>query len=350
MGGTSAEHDVSVNSGLNVLDALSTAGYRASPVYLRRDGVWRFDHRPAAPSLERAPGDRGASMSSEPESPVATPAAGVLETLRDRAYDVVFIALHGPGGEDGEIQGLLTHAGLPFTGSGILASALAMDKVRAKRLLASEGIPVAAEYVVDRSAGRGSGRAAIERVGLPCVVKPVAGGSSFGTQVVRSDELIEPAIAAALEHDRRALVERYVEGRELTCGVLGGGCEPAEALPLTEIRPIGEEFFDFRAKYTAAACDEITPAQIDAGVAREIRDLARRAHDALGCEGVSRGDFILGGDGPVMLEVNTIPGFTRTSLLPQGAAAAGIDFEALVDRLVASALCRAAGDPTPVVR
>lgn len=330
MGGTSSEHDVSLCTGLNVLDALS-ADLRGVPIYLDREGEWHFGHRPAMPTL-------GAdSAVAQPVPAPAPAAAGVLERLRARTdVDLVFIALHGPGGEDGSVQGLCTVAGIPFTGSGVLASALAMDKALSKRLFRSADLPVAPHVVVRPGDADDLGSAA-EAIGLPCVVKPVAGGSSFATTVVRAAEDLPGAVRAALATGP-AMVEAFLEGVEVTCGVLGGGSEAPLALPVTEIAPPAEGFFDFQAKYTVGGCEEITPARIDAATTRRVQDYALRAHSLLGCEGCSRSDFIVTEAGPVLLELNTIPGMTATSLLPQGAAAAGIEFPVLVERLVRAAM------------
>jgi len=341
-GGTSTEHDVSVNTGLNVVDALDHERFRAVPVYIDRGGGWHFDFRPDPPSLERGQ-DGGAARTAA--LPPASSSSDPYETFRAGGIDVVFVALHGPGGEDGKVQGLLELAGVAYTGSSVLASALAMDKVRTKRFLEIEGIPVAPGVVVGRDGGTlpdpAQAREIAERVGLPCVVKPVRGGSSFGTAIVRDVTALGPALSAALAEDEEAIVESYLSGTELTCGVLGGGPhEEALALPLTEIVPVSDEFFDFRAKYTVGACNEITPARVEPEVVERIQRLSLRAHQALGCEGMSRSDYILTSDGPVLLEVNTIPGLTRTSLLPQGAAAAGIEFAPLIERLLRSAMRR----------
>lgn len=344
LGGTSSEHDVSVNSGLNVVDALAERGHRVEPVYLAPDGHWFFDHRPEPPSLERQPRD-----DRDPErrslAPERRPDVGVLERLADTGYDAVFVALHGPGGEDGVMQGLLRLGGVAFTGSDVMASALAMDKERAKRLVAAGGVPVAPSITVGRGADDPATPARVAEIGVPCVVKPVAGGSSFGTRIVTRPDDVLDAVGEARRLDARVLVERFVPGTEVTCGVLGGGpWEAAVALPLTEIEPVGEGFFDFRAKYTVGACNEITPARLPPGAADEIRGLALAAHELLGCEGMSRSDFIVGDEGPCYLETNTVPGMTRTSLLPQGAAAADISFGDLVERLVRSAMRRARGE------
>ncbi len=345
LGGESAEHDVSVCSGLNVLDALDPARFDGHPVYIDRDGNWHFDHRPATPDLSRAPGEEppGARTRSSPQ---VTPTGGAFERLREPGLDVVFVALHGPGGEDGAMQGMLDLAGVPYTGSGVLASALAMDKARTKRYLRATGVAVPDDTVAQYASDDPSDlRAAVDRIGLPCVVKPVASGSSVGVHIARDRAELAAVLGADFGDGEIVLVESYLEGVEVTCGVLGGGREPTQALPLTEIRPLDGEFFDFRAKYTTDACREITPAEVDHETATRVQELAVVAHQALGCEGMSRSDFILSARGPMMLELNTIPGLTETSLLPQGAAAAGIPFAALIERLIHSARRRAGRIP-----
>jgi len=315
MGGVSCEHDVSICTGLNVLDALDPARYQGVPVYLGRDGSWSFGVRPPLPSLETGV----APVPEAPATSVQNPAvvAGVLERLSARTdADVVFIALHGPGGEDGTVQAVCRLAGVPFTGSGVLASALAMDKSVSKRLLVAVGVPMARDVLVDAGTVRAEVLRRAAEIGYPCVVKPVAAGSSFATSVVETEQGLLPAVALSVEAAGNTMIEEFLPGIEVTCGVL----------------------FDFRAKYTAGACQEITPARVDADTTARTQDLAALAHTTLGCEGCSRSDFIVTSAGPVMLELNTIPGMTETSLLPQGAAAAGIDFPGLVERLVRSAL------------
>lgn len=341
MGGVSSEHDVSICSGLNVLDALDLDRYQGVPVYLGRDGSWSFGVRPPVPSLETGVTPTPATPSVAAQNSAS--AGGVLERLSARTdADVVFIALHGPGGEDGTIQAICRLAGVPFTGSGVLASALAMDKSVSKRLFVAAGIPMARDALADAETAPDEVLRRAAKIGYPCVVKPVAAGSSFGTSVVENEQGMLPAVRRSIVAVGNSMIEEFLPGIEITCGVLGGGLEPVEALPLTEIVPVGDGFFDFRAKYTAGACHEITPATVDAETTARVRELAVLAHNTLGCEGCSRSDFIVTSTGPVMLELNTIPGMTETSLLPQGAAAAGIDFPGLVDRLVRSALARAA--------
>lgn len=247
--------------------------------------------------------------------------------------DVIVLALHGTWGEDGRIQGLLDTIGIPYTGSGVLASALAMDKVMAKKVLASEGLDVPAGVFVTSASDEELKRA--RSVGLPVFVKPVASGSSVGATIVTSADQLAPAIADALRYDERVLIEELIDGRELTVAVIGND----ELVPLPVIEIVtNREFFDYTAKYSSGESEEIVPALIPDHVARRAQDIAIRAHKLLGCRGMSRTDLMWSGDRMVTLEVNTIPGMTANSLLPKAARAAGIQFGDLLARLVDWAL------------
>ena len=247
--------------------------------------------------------------------------------------DVVLLSVYGTWGEDGRIQGLLDTIGIPYTGSGVLASALAMDKVMAKRVLASEGLDVPRGVVATSASGEDLTKA--RSLGVPVFVKPVAGGSSVGAAIVTSAEQLAPAIAEALRYDERALVEELVGGIELTVAVIGN--DDLTPLPVIEI-VTKRQFFDYTAKYSAGESEEIVPARIPDEVARRAQDIAVRAHRALGCRGMSRTDLMWAGDRMVTLEVNTIPGMTANSLLPKAARAAGIQFGDLLARFVDWAL------------
>jgi len=246
---------------------------------------------------------------------------------RDR-IDVAFIALHGPWGEDGKLQGLLDTLGIPYTGSGVLASALAMDKVMAKTVLEANGLDVPDGEVV-------TGASDVPSIVPPSVVKPVENGSSVGITMVDDAKDYPAAITEALRYDRRALVEERIAGRELTIGVIGAA--ELQALPVIEIVP-KRAFFDYRAKYDSSASDEVCPAPIPDEIAGRAQDLAIRAHRALGCRGISRSDLMWDGRRMVLLEVNTMPGMTPNSLVPKAAQVAGISYGELVDRLVGWAL------------
>ena len=251
--------------------------------------------------------------------------------------DVAFILLHGPFGEDGTMQGFLDMLGIPYQGSGVLGSAMAMDKEVAKTVYRAAGLStpdwrmlVAGEAVdVD---------AAAADIGMPLVVKPVGQGSSLGMSIVRDKTGLAAAVARAFEHGDRVMLERFIKGREITVGVLGN--DDPVALPLVEIIPgDGFEFFDYEAKYTPGASREICPAEIEAEIAARAQEMGLVAHRALKLSGYSRTDMLVDDTGEIfVIETNTIPGMTPTSLFPQAAAAAGLDFSALLDRLIELAL------------
>ncbi|HZP95871.1 MAG TPA: D-alanine--D-alanine ligase [Candidatus Limnocylindria bacterium] len=343
-GGASAERDISLATGAQIARSLDAARYEAvllDPLALMvRNPSLTDEQRGQADALLRGGGrvapahelPKGLEAEIETASRALVPATRAITDAND-PLDVVLIALHGTWGEDGRIQGLLDTLGIPYTGSGVLASALAMDKVMAKTVLAAAGLDVPRGAVATAAAGAELERA--RAVGLPAFVKPVAGGSSVGAAIVRTPAELAPAIAEALRHDERALVEEYLSGRELTVAVIGN--DMPTPLPVIEI-VTKRAFFDYKAKYDSGESEEIVPARIPDAVARRAQALAVQAHHALGCRGMSRTDFVWTGDRMVALEVNTIPGMTANSLLPKAARAAGIPFADLVTRLVEWAL------------
>ena len=263
---------------------------------------------------------------------------------RKQRLDVCFVAIHGQWGEDGTIQGMLELLGIPYVGSGVLASALAMDKVMAKTVLAAHGMDVPAGIVASRtgwSEERESTLARAEDLGFPLVVKPVRQGSSVGVVMVDAAKDLPAAIDSGFTLDDRVMVEERLHGTELTVGVIGNGVS-LRALPVIEIATKAE-FFDYRAKYDPALTDEICPARISDDLAARVQQVALAAHTALGCRDMSRTDMIATADGRiVVLEVNTIPGMTANSLLPKAARVAGIDFGELCSMLIEAALARSA--------
>lgn len=270
------------------------------------------------------------------------PATDLARIAADAAnIDAAFILLHGVHGEDGTIQGFLDLLGIPYQGAGVLGSALAMDKNLAKIMYRLAGLPVAPWVMVEPGDLRDSGR--IESaVGLPCVVKPVRQGSSIGMSIVRTLDQLPAALELALRHDGEVMVEAFLKGRELTAGVLGNS--ELTALPLIEIIPDSRyDFFNYEAKYQPGATREVCPAPVSETVRARAQDYALRAHRSLQLRGYSRTDMILVGEELYLLETNTIPGMTPTSLLPQAAAEAGLPFAALLDRLIELALERPAG-------
>lgn len=265
------------------------------------------------------------------------PATDLTRLAADAAtIDVAFVLLHGTLGEDGTIQGFLDLLGIPYQGSGVLGSALAMDKDLAKELYRLAGLRVPA-WEMAREADIAEPRRLLALLSPPLVVKPVRQGSSLGMSIVDAEEELAPALATAFAHDSQVMVEQFVAGRELTGGVLGN--DELTALPVVEIIP-GEQyrFFDYQAKYQPGASREVCPAELPPAVAAQVQDWACRAHRVLRLKGYSRTDMILAADGLYVLETNTIPGMAPTSLFPQAAAAHGLDFGALLDHLLQLAL------------
>jgi len=321
MGGTSAEREVSLSTGRQILNALDPDRYTVYALDTASGQKFLPPGVTQPLGLLRA-ADGGAEITALPQLPQAAPS---------ERPDVVFIALHGRGGEDGTVQGMLEVLGLRYTGSGVLASALAMDKAMCKRVLTAAGVLMPQDVTLRRGEMPAAGN-----VALPCIVKPNAQGSTIGMTIVREAAELEGAIRTAFEHDDTALVEQFITGTEITVPVLGNG--DLEILPIVEIVPKGG-FYDYEAKYTAGATDEIVPARIPDAAAAGARRVAELCHRTLGCRGMSRTDMIVTAGGEIYtLEVNTIPGMTPTSLLPRSAQAAGYGFGQLLDRLIGFAL------------
>ena len=272
----------------------------------------------------------------------------LVERLRVEAPDAAFIALHGVGGEDGTVQELLEILGIPYTGSGVLACMRSMDKVLAKHLLLDAGIPTPEFFAFNETAFKGLGAAGAlpaieERLDFPIVVKPAAQGSALGIKFARTAADVPSALVAAFSYDTRVLLERYVRGRDLGVSVLEGS-----ALPVVEAVPRDEDFYDFESRYEIGRTTFVCPAELPEPITARAQALAVATYDLLGCHGVARVDMMLeeATSELFVLETNVIPGMTDTSLLPQAADAAGIAFEALVERLLELAFERAAGRAT----
>lgn len=329
LGGDSPERDVSIASGAAVIGALRARGHEVAAI------------DPALPP--GAPAEPRETRIGElpPASPEPIPPGKAFAWLGAPALlgaDVVFNALHGVRGEDGIAQALLETAGLAYTGSGVLASALAMNKDRAKALFRAAGVSTAPHLLVDAAspAARAAARAAIEGgIGYPLVIKPNCQGSSVGFSFVPAPGGLDEALREAARYGGECLVERYVPGREITAAVLDGA-----ALPLVEIVPEGG-FYDYRRKYQKGGSRYVAPAELDAETTERIQRDATRAFEALVCRDYARVDFRLSPEGePFCLEVNTLPGMTALSLVPMAAKAAGIGFEDLVERIARMALAR----------
>ena len=343
LGGPSAEHDVSLVSGSAVAAALRGAGHPVERVLIDLDGDWWLlpepDSEDGTSRLAPADFDRPAALGAE--GPLSS--GTVLERLRARSpRPVVFIALHGPFGEDGTVQALLDAADLPYTGSGVAASALGMDKALFKRLVRGLGLPVVDWREVNRSRWSADPAGVLAELeafaagtGDPrLIVKPARLGSSVGMTLAHLPGERPAALDAAFEHDTLALVERYVaNARELEVAVLGNDAGPIEQYGPGEVLS-GHEFYDYAAKYTPGLSETSPSAEIDPRLRATILKIARDGYRAIGAEGFARLDFLIEGEAPFLSEINTIPGFTPISLFPAMAAAGGYDFAALAGRIV----------------
>jgi D-alanine-D-alanine ligase len=266
----------------------------------------------------------------------------LVTQLRETQPQVAFVALHGRGGEDGTVQELLEVLGIPHTGSGVHACVRCADKMLAKHALRDGGLPTPDWVVLGQIGFHELGMAEAiadigQRLGFPLVVKPVSQGSSLGVKFAASQEELPAALIAALSYGPRVLLERYIEGRELAVSLLADGDEPAQTLPIVEAVPRDRQFYDFAARYEIGRTDFVCPAVLDHALGERVREIARSAWGLLDCRGFARVDMILGADGPTVLEINPIPGLTETSLLPQAADAAGVSFDEVVARVLASA-------------
>jgi D-alanine-D-alanine ligase len=354
-GGRSSEHAISCVSAGSILRNLDPQRFEVVAVGITPDGSWVLtDGRPETLAitdgrLPRVSGDSGTALAL-PADPHRRgqlvslgPAAGQILA----SVDVVFPVLHGPYGEDGTIQGLLELAGVPYVGAGVLASAAGMDKEFTKKLLTAEGLPVGA-HVVLRPRDTTVELEDRERLGLPVFVKPARGGSSIGVSRVSDWEQLPAAIEHARQHDPKVIVEAAVPGRELECGVLELPDGAIEASTVGEIRVAGvrgreDAFYDFATKYLEDGAELDVPAKIDDDVAGEIRQLAIRAFRAIDGQGLARVDFFLTEDGPVINEINTMPGFTTISMYPRMWAASGVDYPTLLAAMVDTAVARGTG-------
>ncbi len=305
-GGRSSEHEISLNSGASVAEGVAAAGHEAVPVLIERDGSWLAEGEPV----------------------VLQPAGGLLNC------DVAFPVLHGPFGEDGTVQGLLECLDVPYVGPNVLSAAVALDKLVFKRLCAYHGFPQVSFVEV----GEQGWRDHAAEIGAPLWVKPSRLGSSVG--IGRADDLadLDAAVAEALKHDPRVIIEEHAGGREVECSVIGNS-DPETSLP-GEIVPKGE-WYDFESKYAAGGMELVVPAPIGDAATARVRELAAAAHRAIGNTGLARADFFVRPDGEVLVnELNTIPGFTKTSVFGALWKASGVSYPELCDKLIALALER----------
>ena len=357
-GGRSSEHAISCITAGSVLQAIDREKYDVIPIGIATDGRWVLES-----------GDPDRLLLTDPDKLPEVDGSGVSVSLERVTHgtdlvvsqpsepprtlgevDVVFPLLHGPWGEDGTIQGMLEMAGVRYVGAGVLASAVGMDKAFMKVVLAAAGLPVMpGETITEREwrTDPAGCRARVDALGYPAFAKPARGGSSFGISKIHDASELDAAIAEAQRHDPKVLLEAAAEGaREVECGVLQSLDGPSDVSVPAEIRIGGDhEFYDFAAKYLPEEHTELdVPADLDPATATELRGLAARAFEALACEGLARVDFFLLPDGSLVInELNTMPGFTPTSMFPRMWAASGLDYPQLVDRLIGLALARDTG-------
>jgi len=300
------EHEVSLNSAAGVLKHLDQNKYDVTDIFVSKTGTWSFDDHKDINDTD------------------------AIEILK-QTCDVVFLAVHGTYGEDGQLQAKLEQAGITYTGSDPKASALAMNKQDAQKVFAEHDLRVPATQVLSNA----SDSVELE---LPVVVKPVSQGSSVGVSIVKQASQLDTAIKEAFSHDDHVMVQEFISGREVSCGVLENPDSDAlQALLPTELIIKNAEFFDYKSKYTAGETDEVTPPDMPEELIQAIQTIAKKAHKILGCRGYSRTDMIIRGNSLqeiFVIETNTLPGMTPTSLLPQQAAAVGISFSELLDRII----------------
>lgn len=330
MGGTTSEREISLRTGRGMAQALRSLGHEVLAVDAANGRLL-----PAGEEERAAP---DAAIATRDSAGTSDPGA-LVSAAAIRDAEVVLIALHGGAGENGTLQALLDLAGKPYTGSGVMASALAMNKAMSKRVFLQAGVPTPAWLLVEAEGAlatellAGSIPPAVAAIGLPLVVKPNEEGSTVGLTIVRDWPATAAAFREAARHGHEILLEQYIEGRELTVAVVGD-----QALPIVEIRP-KSGFYDYESKYTAGRSEYFCPADLPAAVTDRVQALGIAASRALDCRGVSRVDFRLdAGDVPWCLEVNTIPGMTATSLVPMAAKAAGMSYEQVVQRMIELAL------------
>jgi D-alanine-D-alanine ligase len=354
-GGRSSEHAISCVSAGSILRNLDPERFEVVTVGISPEGSWVLtDGRPETlaitdgqlPKVSAASGT-ALALPADPRrrGQLLSLGKGAGEILA--AVDVVFPVLHGPYGEDGTVQGLLELAGVPYVGAGVLASAAGMDKEFTKKLLAAEGLPIG-DQVVLRPHDETVQLEDRDRLGLPVFVKPARGGSSIGVSRVGAWDDLDRAIAFARRHDPKVIVEAAIVGRELECGVLEYPDGRVEASTVGEIRVAGvrgreDGFYDFATKYLDDAAELDVPAKVDDEMTEEIRQLAIRAFRAIDGQGLARVDFFLTETGPVVNEINTMPGFTTISMYPRMWAASGVDYPTLLATMVETALARGTG-------
>lgn len=325
MGGKSPEYDISIMLGIEVVKNLNKEKYNVYPIVISKDGNnWFSVNTKLVLSHTRK------AFAKVNRIKRVKRIQGVSDLVK-KSVDLVFIAMHGPFSEDGTIQGTLELAGLKYTGSGVLASAIGMDKIMFRKIMISEKFPIPKYLIVKKGE---KVKKISERLGNPpYFVKPFNQGSSVGASVANNNKELATAMSLAFKYSNKILIDEYLNGLELTCPIIGN--DNPVSLPVVEIHPLKEKFFDYKSKYTKNGSKEIVPARISRHLTKKIQKIAVGVYKALGCRGFARVDFILKDNKyPYVLEVNTIPGLTAFSLFPKSAKAAGITYSDLIDKII----------------
>lgn len=330
MGGKTPEHEISIISGTEVVKNLDRNKYEVMPVVISKSGKrWQL----VPPRSLFAIQNPLKYKETEKELVLAKRELTGTDYLSNKV-DVVFIAMHGPFGEDGAIQGMLETAGILYTGTRVLASALGMDKFRFRKVLEAESISIPKYVAIIKGEPR---KKIYKKLNIPLFVKPNNQGSSIGASIVKRKSDLKKALDKAFNYSNIALVDEYLDGIEVTCGILGN--ENPTVLPLVEIVPLQGAFFDYESKYKESGAEEIVPARISVNLTKKVQKIAIEVYKIIGCRGFSRVDFILKNNKyPVVLEINTIPGLTPMSLMPKAAQEKGISYAKLLDKIITHAL------------
>lgn len=318
MGGNSSEYDISINSGKEVVKNLDPKKYNILPVIIKKD-YWL----PVSKEKLLSSNSKTTALQNIKKNSLS-----MENVFKNTKIDACFLALHGKFGEDGTVQALLEFLKIPYTGSGVLASALGMDKIRARKIFKEAGLVTPKTIVLEKGESTAS---KLKTIKFPVVVKPNSHGSSVGVLIAHNKTELKKAISKSFKIDDTVLVEEYIKGTEVTCAVLGN--KKLKALPVVEIVP-KTEFFDFEAKYTPSKCDEIVPARISKELTKKVQSIAIVAFKTIGCRGFARVDMIIKNKKIYVLEINTIPGLTKNSLLPKAAKSANISFSKLLDKIL----------------
>ncbi len=328
MGGKSSEHEISLIGGREVVKNLDKEKFNVLPAIISKDG-----NRLQLVSLNELYELENPLDLKGTNKDLVKRANNELESINEirENIDVVFIAMHGPYGEDGTIQGMLELRGYKYTGSGVLASALGMDKLMFRKVMRSAGIKIPNFLALHSNESRNLDLKLLGKP--PYFVKPNRAGSSVGASMVNNIKDLREALEIAFEHDETILIDEFIKGTEITCGILGN--DKLTVLPLVEIRPLLGEFFDYDSKYKESGSEEIIPARISKALTKKIQEIAVKVYKEVGCKGFGRVDFILkDGKYPYVLEINTIPGLTPMSLLPKAAKESGLSYTKLLDQMI----------------